>query len=340
MAVLSSDGQQVLDNFYTYQSRAGEKLLEATREVTVGPREIWIPTLDPKYQLSVRPDPESVGSRASARQPNVDSGVVKELLIRNQVGTLATVSGLDEMRYPTRDSIITPVDPLFDRRFLFIPAAKLLITIPPDQGRLVLRRLDLEGLLERPLRILRGEKPGDSKTGGTSSSHVLPGTGVSGNDASKSGGVLSLLPGRGALLLALTLVTYVCVLALAIAYHRRGKGRRPRANAPAQWRILSAVVLLAIGLTLACVAIELTAYRGAMAAESLIEARMADPAPPALTLKEVNAILGLPGGQIRQSGGQPIEVCTWKGIVRSHTLRVECAPGSGDDLVVVSFAIE
>jgi hypothetical protein len=37
-------------------------------------------------------------------------------------------------------------DPWFDKRYHFVPAADLLITVPPTNDRLVLRRLRLENV--------------------------------------------------------------------------------------------------------------------------------------------------------------------------------------------------
>ena len=62
---------------------------------------------------------------------------------------LLTVHGLDEM------SVIARVRDWFsgglatDKRFLFIPAAQLLITIPPTNDRVLLRRLEIDKALEK-----------------------------------------------------------------------------------------------------------------------------------------------------------------------------------------------
>jgi hypothetical protein len=63
---------------------------------------------------------------------------------------LLTVHGFDEMTFKGVDRVIWgKTDLTIDKRFHLVPAAQLLITIPPENDRLVLRRLDLDQAMNR-----------------------------------------------------------------------------------------------------------------------------------------------------------------------------------------------
>ena len=62
---------------------------------------------------------------------------------------LLTVHGLVEMAGLDRNDLFIESDFTVDKRFHLVPAAHLLITIPPSNDRLVLRRLDVEEALGR-----------------------------------------------------------------------------------------------------------------------------------------------------------------------------------------------
>ena len=61
-----------------------------------------------------------------------------------------TAYGFDEMATADRSESFLPDDFTIDKRFHFVPAARLLITIPLENDRLVLRRLDIEDALTAP----------------------------------------------------------------------------------------------------------------------------------------------------------------------------------------------
>ncbi len=94
-----------------------------------------VPTPDPSYFLTVE------GS-AVVSQP-----VRASIHVAGSGDRLVTVHGLDEMADVFKDEIRVKDDFTLEKRFHFVPAARLLVTIPPSNDRLVLRRLDLEQAL-------------------------------------------------------------------------------------------------------------------------------------------------------------------------------------------------
>ena len=62
---------------------------------------------------------------------------------------LLTVHGLDEMSVTARVRDWQSGGLATDKRFQFVPAAQLLITIPPSNDRLLLRRLEIDKALEK-----------------------------------------------------------------------------------------------------------------------------------------------------------------------------------------------
>jgi hypothetical protein len=329
LAVLSPDGGQVCSDQITYQPSAAENPHAArTGRMT---NELPIPALDPSYHLIVRLDPDS---------KNI-SGAVKELVIKNAWGTLATVSNLEEMRFKDRQAVEQPRDPLFDRRFLLIPAAKLLITIPPDEGRIVLRRLDVEELLQRPLRILRGEKPRKSAPEPSGSPHLLSGKGKPGVGEQESGAPRALIPDLNVILIVLTVLSYLAGLIQQALWNRQGtRGDRSREQ-KRRHRLVSALILVvATGLTLTCIAVEWLAFRNATAVNRLLEQRTEDSARPVLTLQELQPLIGRPPESSSGENGRIVASYSWKGIIRKYRLHLECAKGKGNDTIVTSYFFE
>ena len=92
-----------------------------------------IPTPDPSYFLTVE------GSEDPS-QP-----VRAAVHVAGSGERLVTVYGLDEMTGVLKDESFVQDDYTLEKRFHFAPAARLLITIPISNDRLVLRRLDLNG---------------------------------------------------------------------------------------------------------------------------------------------------------------------------------------------------
>jgi WD40 repeat protein len=136
------------DGLTVYTGRSGVfnaqgKLLRAADAPPPTNPDLTIPTPDPAYYLSV----------AGA---NVFTGTVREVpkvtasIHSAYDGTrLFSILGLDEMNR-WNDFNTEPVDNFtIEKRFHFVPAANLLITIPYTNDRLILRRLDLRMTLER-----------------------------------------------------------------------------------------------------------------------------------------------------------------------------------------------
>jgi S1-C subfamily serine protease len=118
-----------------------------------------IPTIDPAYFLSLH------GLVDSRR--NTQEGV--KAAIHSACGTrLLTVEGLDEMNDLKRAVPADPSDFTVEKRFHWIPSARLLITVPTTNDRLVLRRLDFAAALERaksPVLFVTSPRTLDARAG-------------------------------------------------------------------------------------------------------------------------------------------------------------------------------
>jgi hypothetical protein len=110
-----------------------------------------IPSSDASYFLTVSGLPREVAGTTSVYDTGVQAArpeaVTLTVHAAGDGSSLLTVHGLDEM------SVVARVRDWFsgglatDKRFLFIPAAHLLITIPPTNDRLLLRRLEIDQAL-------------------------------------------------------------------------------------------------------------------------------------------------------------------------------------------------
>jgi hypothetical protein len=107
------------------------------------PRVVAVPSCDPAYFLkvgglpSVVCDPHHVSSPAGLVTASVHAA--------GDGSRLVTVYGLDEMASTVKMEDWFPDDLTTEKRFHFVPAAGLLITVPPTNDRLVIRRLDMTG---------------------------------------------------------------------------------------------------------------------------------------------------------------------------------------------------
>jgi S1-C subfamily serine protease len=111
------------------------------------PPEVMIPTSDPLYYLAIA---GLTGSLPSLPRTVVKPGSVTASIHATGDGSrLLTIHGLDEMADLDRNDLFITNDLTIDKRFHLVPAANLLITIPPENDRLVLRRLDLREALDR-----------------------------------------------------------------------------------------------------------------------------------------------------------------------------------------------
>ena len=134
--------------------RTGDELVDGV--VTPGTNllaDITIPSADPSYYLSVSGLPGDVagiehsGNRDSpAGQPGAVTASVHAGFDGSR---LLTVYGLDEMAVAAKKLDWHKDNLTMNKRFSLVPAAGLLITIPPTNDRLVLRRLDIDDALGR-----------------------------------------------------------------------------------------------------------------------------------------------------------------------------------------------
>jgi hypothetical protein len=121
---------------------------------------VFIRSADPAYYLSISGLPENVagtlgglGNTDALTQP--PGAVTASVHAMGDDTPLLTVHGLDEMALHVKMSAWFYDDLTIDNRFHFVPAAQLLITIPPSNDRLVVRHLDVEEALDRAA----GEQP-------------------------------------------------------------------------------------------------------------------------------------------------------------------------------------
>jgi hypothetical protein len=109
--------------------------------------ELTVPTVDSLYYMSIG---GLAAALPEARHPVAAPGEVTAAIHATGDGTrLFTVHGLIEMAGQDRNDLFIESDLTVDKRFHLVPAAHLLITIPPSNDRLVLRRLDVEEALGR-----------------------------------------------------------------------------------------------------------------------------------------------------------------------------------------------
>ena len=109
--------------------------------------ELTVPSSDPLYYLGIG---GLAAALPEARHPVAAPAEVTATIHATGDGTrLLTVNGLTEMAGQDRNDLFIESDFTVDKRFHLVPAAHLLITIPPSNDRLVLRRLDVEEALGR-----------------------------------------------------------------------------------------------------------------------------------------------------------------------------------------------
>jgi hypothetical protein len=131
--VPSPDGQVV------FTGTGGVLGLDAKPAVFRGPTTpptFTIPSTDQRYYLGV-------GVSATPKNESLPRDVT---VFDAEGSALASVGGLDEMSVPAGPPNAFLRDPWFDKRYHFVPAADLLITVPPTNDRLVVRRLSLKNV--------------------------------------------------------------------------------------------------------------------------------------------------------------------------------------------------
>ena len=115
---------------------------QARRMTPTSRSELTFASNDTSYYLlvaglpSVAYDPHHVSSKPGA--------VTAAVHAAGDGSRLLTVHGLHEMTATVKTEDWYPGDVTTEKRFHFVPAAKLLITIPPSNDCLVLRRVDIE----------------------------------------------------------------------------------------------------------------------------------------------------------------------------------------------------
>jgi hypothetical protein len=112
-------------------------------------REMAVPSSDPVYYLSIAGLSVAV---PGFPRPSSTPGAETVSVHAADGSRLLTVHGLDEMAGTVMNEIWVPGIPddlTTDKRFHLVPAAHLLITIPPTNDRLVLRRLELDAAHDR-----------------------------------------------------------------------------------------------------------------------------------------------------------------------------------------------
>jgi hypothetical protein len=118
---------------------------------SINPPEPAIPSPDPAFYLSIRGlGPSGLPYRPGPAIPGapVAGPVVAASVHAVDGAKLLTVAGLNEMR--GANALENNADDFtIDKRFHLVPAAKLLITVPPSNDRLVLRRLDIVRALDK-----------------------------------------------------------------------------------------------------------------------------------------------------------------------------------------------
>jgi hypothetical protein len=286
---------------------------------------VLIPSADPRYYLEFR-----------ARL-----GAVDELDIKDRTGTrLVTVSGLDEMRH-VRWLRTGPTDPMLDSRFRFIPSARLLITIPPDQGRLVLRRIDLDEIRQGPLKVLRGEKlPAPKRTAaGLSTAHVDEANTKVPSPLAAT--LRSWWPGRNAMLGVLAALSYLAVLTYNFIASRGKKDQAPEVHEPGRHRIKWLLTAAAYALTFACIYAEWEAFSGARTAARALNSALADDNREILPRPDLETMIGRTADStVTEKDGSTLAHYRWKGVVRTYTLRVEFAKGASGVEAMVNNSFE
>jgi S1-C subfamily serine protease len=147
------DGRTLFTGLMGRLDRDGKPIATAGPPRKSAP-EISIPSSDPAYYLSVSGLADSVTGYVdpSFRHRRSPAGAVTAAIHAADGSRLLTVHGLDEMAFEIKqeDQYEWAKNELtLDKRFHFVPAAHLLITIPAENDRLVLRRLDLDEALDR-----------------------------------------------------------------------------------------------------------------------------------------------------------------------------------------------
>jgi hypothetical protein len=132
--VPGADGQTIFTGSGDRRRSDAQPLDPATRQARSA--EVLIPSTSPSYYLGITAV-NPVSGQASG-------SVAATVRLASDGTEIVTVQELTEMAGASRAERGDVDGMTIDKRFHFIPAANLLITVPPTNGRLVLRRLDLD----------------------------------------------------------------------------------------------------------------------------------------------------------------------------------------------------
>jgi WD40 repeat protein len=135
------DGQTVFTGRGGVLNAQGKPVRGADGRPPMSP-ELSIPSVDGAYYLSVN----GLGSSSAT---NASAGTTVSIHSASDGMRLFSVSGLDEMDGANQSESTIQDDFTIEKRFHFVPAANLLVTVPVTNDRLVLRRLDIRKALDK-----------------------------------------------------------------------------------------------------------------------------------------------------------------------------------------------
>jgi hypothetical protein len=135
------DGRVIFTGSGIRLDAAGAPVGSTLAAQALGSRPMLTPTPDPAIYLSIAGVPGAAND-VYARQ-DAPGGVTVTVHASGDGSPLVTVHGLDEMATSRKTEDWYQDDFTPEKRFHFIPAATLLVTIPPGNDRLALRRLDI-----------------------------------------------------------------------------------------------------------------------------------------------------------------------------------------------------
>jgi hypothetical protein len=144
--VPAPDGRTILAGSAGRLDASGKPIGRVEAQPSTDP-ELTIPTVDPMYYLSIGGLSISYPDK---RKASPAPGEVTASIHATADGSrLLTVYGLDEMAGQERTDFGIKNDLTTEKRFHLVPAAHLLVTIPPAGDCLVLRKLDVKAALDQ-----------------------------------------------------------------------------------------------------------------------------------------------------------------------------------------------
>jgi hypothetical protein len=277
--------------------------------------------------------------------------------------SLFTFTDFPEMNDLNEDTATSHVflrlstDPLVNKRFHFVPSAKLLVTIPRTGGRLFVRHLDIEGLIKALSRFenpspTRGQSPPASIVASmTSPPRATAADQFAAQPPAPASGAVTKAPNAMSLakatvkpelpqepvdrvilalvgLAALAILLWVSLYILNLRSRNRPEGQEAKPSALREKprvsfvrRAISIVLLVLLG---GLAFTELKTYRDMSSAVRLVDARFHDATRNPPNRVEVETILGRPplGTEvISYRGSRQIKATyRWFSILRTHTV--------------------